>query len=31
VVRRGKRKSSYPSGYPSFEAIANDDVPTKFV
>jgi hypothetical protein len=31
VIRRGKRKSSYPSGYPSFEAIGKDDVPTKYV
>jgi hypothetical protein len=31
VVRRGQRKSSYPSSYPSFESIAKDDVPTQYV
>ncbi len=30
-VRRGERKSSYPASYPSFESIAKDDVPTKYV
>jgi hypothetical protein len=30
-VRRGEGKSSYPSSYPPFEAIAKDDAPTKFV
>jgi hypothetical protein len=31
MVRRGRRKSSYPQGYPSFESIAKDDVPTKYI
>ncbi|WP_319436173.1 hypothetical protein [Mycobacterium sp. RTGN5] len=30
-LRRGKGKSSYPASYPSFESIAKDDVPTKYV
>jgi hypothetical protein len=31
MVRRGKRKSSYPSGYPSFDSIVQDDVPAKYI
>lgn len=31
VVRRGEKKSAYPTNYPSFESIADDDVPTLYI
>lgn len=31
AIRRGERKSSYPSSYPQFEAIDKDDAPTQYI
>ncbi|ORA16402.1 hypothetical protein [Mycobacterium asiaticum] len=30
-LRRGEGKSGYPASYPSFDSIARDDAPTKYV